>query len=152
MQNQCYTFIKSLRKRHASLVFGYNGNLYDRQLLGFITFEAALLSPDAISVKKLSNIWYITSKYDWIGDLCDDESYLLKPNYLPCADLFHHLAGVILAAFSNGVGLALDGEITASYNLDKSELDNIALEIKNMDKRVLFFKSVEDYKKNDESA
>jgi hypothetical protein len=109
MNSEKYCFINGLKK-HANLIFGYNGNLYDRQLLGFVTVEASIFSDNPISVKKLSNIWYVTSEHDWISNLCDDESYLFEPNYLPGADNFYHLSGVILSAFSNGVGLALNGK------------------------------------------
>jgi hypothetical protein len=36
MNSEKYCFINGLKK-HANLIFGYNGNLYDRQLLGFVT-------------------------------------------------------------------------------------------------------------------
>ena len=75
--------------------------------------------------------------------MCDDESYLFDPNYLPNADMFYHLSGCILSAFSNGVGLALDGKITTSYNLSNNELENIKIEVSNLENRVVFFKSVE---------
>mgnify|MGYP006175385453 FL=1 len=132
-----------MKRRHANLIFGYNGNLYDRQLLGFITVEVAILSTNPISVKKLSNIWYVVSEYDWISNLCDDESYLLEPNYFPDANNFYHLSGSILSAFSNGVGLALDGEITTSYNLCDNDLNEVKNEVEQLKGRVIFFKSVD---------
>lgn len=51
VDSEKYCFINGLKRRHANLIFVYNGNLYDKQLLGFITAEAAALSPDSISVK-----------------------------------------------------------------------------------------------------
>ncbi|MEG0651401.1 MAG: hypothetical protein RR479_04155, partial [Acinetobacter sp.] len=143
MNTEKYCFINGLKRRHANLIFGYNGNLYDRQLLGFITVEAAILSTNPISVKKLSNIWYVVSEYDWISNLCDDESYLLEPNYFPDANNFYHLSGSILSAFSNGVGLALDGEITTSYNLCDNDLNEVKNEVEQLKGRVIFFKSVD---------
>ena len=143
VDSEKYCFINGLKRRHANLIFGYNGNLYDRQLLGFNTAEAAALSPDSISVKKLSNIWYVVSEYDWINNLSDDESYLFKPNYLPDADNFYHLSGAILSAFSNGVGLALNGEITTSYNLSDNDLSQIKNEVEQLKSRVVFFKSID---------
>ena len=64
MNSEKYCFINGLKKKHANLIFGYNGNLYDRQLLGFVTVEASIFSDNPISVKKLSNIWYVTSEHD----------------------------------------------------------------------------------------
>lgn len=143
MNSEKYCFINGLKKKHANLIFGYNGNLYDRQLLGFVTVEASIFSDNPISVKKLSNIWYVTSEHDWISNLCDDESYLFEPNYLPGADNFYHLSGVILSAFSNGVGLALNGKITISHNLTDEDLNEIRIEVTNLENRVVFFKSVD---------
>ena len=91
---------------------------------------------------KRSNIWYVVSEYDWINNLCDDESYLLEPNYFPGADNFYHLSGAILSAFSNGVGLALDGKITTSYNLSDNDLNEIKKEVEQLKGRIIFFKSV----------
>lgn len=143
MNSDKYCFIHGLKRKHANLILGFNGKIYDHQLLGFLTVEATTLSPNTISVKKLSNIWYVSSEYDWIKDLCDDESYLFDANYLPHSGLFYHLSGCILSAFSNGVGLALNGKITTSYNLSDDELENIKLEILNLENRTVFFKSVE---------
>ena len=145
MNSDRYSFINGLKRRHANLIFGYNGKLYDKQLLGFVTVEAALFSPNAINIKKVSNIWYVSSEYDWINDLCDEESYLFDANYLPGAGNFYHLSGTILSAFSNGVGLALNGKITISYNLTDSDLREIKNEVENLKKRVIFFKSIDSF-------
>lgn len=147
MNSEKYTFINGLKRRHANLIFGYNDNIYDRHLLGFITVEATLLSQNAISIKKISSIWYVASDYDWIKDLCDEDNYLFDANYLPGVGDFYHLSGTILSAFSNGVGLALNGEITNSYNLTDSDLNEIKIEVENLKNRVVFFKSVEVFEK-----
>jgi hypothetical protein len=52
MNSEKYCFINGLKK-HANLIFGYNGNLYDRQLLGFVTVEASIFSDNPISVKTI---------------------------------------------------------------------------------------------------
>ncbi|MDV2440826.1 hypothetical protein QR665_15295 [Acinetobacter gerneri] len=147
MDIEKYRFIDGLKRKHANLIFGYNGNIYDRHLIGFITTEAAVFSPNAVSVRKIGNMWFVTSSLDWISHLCDDDSYLFKPNYMPDAGLFYHLSGTILAAFSNGVGLALDGKITISHHISERELETIQLEIDQLSGRTVFFKSVETYEK-----
>ncbi|WP_140404386.1 hypothetical protein [Acinetobacter populi] len=146
------TYVKVLRKKYADFLFGYNNQIYDEHLLGYITKEIGFLVKEDFNIYKIDNFWVLGTSLDWVKKFTKiDEDYLLKIDHWYGYGYYTQLSGVVLSAFSKGVGLALDGEITASYNLDKSELDDIALEIKNMDKRVLFFKSVEDYKKNDES-
>ena len=66
---------------------------------------------------------------------------------MPDTELFYHLSGTILAAFSNGVGLALDGKITISHHISERELETIQLEIDQLSGRTVFFKSVETYEK-----
>jgi hypothetical protein len=137
-------YINALKKRHSHLVFGYNGTVYDHQLIGYIVTEATLLSPNSIHVKKQSDIWYVVSEHDWINEICDDESYLFTEKYFGDPDDFYHLSGVVLSAFSNGVGLALDGKITISHHISERELEAIQPEIDQLSGRTVFFKSVEN--------
>ena len=46
MDIEKYSFIDGLKRKHANLIFGYNGNIYDRHLIGFISKRA--LNPIAI--------------------------------------------------------------------------------------------------------
>ncbi len=142
MEEQKDGFVKVLKKRHTNLIFGFDGHVYDRHLLGYISYEVGVLCKSDFQIKKIDQFWIINAEKDWVKFFTSiDQDYLFKALYL---SYFEHASGVVLAAFSNGVCMALSGKITISYNLTEKDLKFIQIQISNHTGRTLIFKTIEE--------
>lgn len=140
-------YIKVLKKKYSRFVFGIDEPIRDEYLLGYITKEVGFLIKTGLQVFKKGDFWFINAE-DWVSNFThNDLEYLFSYDIWYGFGYLSQVSGVVLSAFSNGVGLALDGKITASYNLNEEELSEIKAQIQNMRNRVIFFKSVETYEK-----
>ncbi|WP_312971135.1 hypothetical protein [Acinetobacter gerneri] len=138
-------YVKVLKKKYSRFVFGIDEPIRDEYLLGYITKEVGFLIKTGLQVFKRGNFWFINAE-DWVSNFTNNDlEYLFSYDVWYGFGYLSQVSGVVLSAFSNGVGLALDGKITASYNLTEEELSEISNEIEFLKNRVVFFKSVENY-------